>query len=134
MLLFPEISLGTLLIPRPTLTIIFFLLLFQLNFTSFYKDVIIMASFGEQLSGLAGKIRASTSSEQFDLNNYDETRTRQTLHSAFGSPLTGLSQLSFLQYFLLFSSSLFFIPLYPLRIVSFDCNDQHRMRWCAFNL
>ena len=54
----------------------------------------IMASFEEQLSGLAGKIRASTTSEQFDLNNYDEARTKQTLCSAFATPLIGEFNLS----------------------------------------
>ena len=78
-----------------------------------------MASFGEQLSGLAGKIRASTSSEQFDLNNYDETRTRQTFLSAFGSPLTGMLQLLFLQCFL--PSSLLFFPILSPTTPSEDC-------------
>ena len=59
-----------------------------------------MASFEEQLSGLAGKIRASTDSDQFDLNNYDEVRTRQTLLSAFGTPLTGSLAISLFPSFL----------------------------------
>ena len=47
-----------------------------------------MAAFGEQLSGLAGKIRTSTTSEQFDFSNFDELRTKQTLTAAFSQPLT----------------------------------------------
>lgn len=38
----------------------------------------------EQLSGLAGKIRAADYSEQWDLANYDEARVTDLVTSAFG--------------------------------------------------
>jgi hypothetical protein len=51
-----------------------------------------MASF-ENLSGLAGEIRASTSSEQFDLAGYTEERARQLIQNAFGAPLTAPTEM-----------------------------------------
>ena len=45
-----------------------------------------MAAF-EQLSGLAGEIRASITSEQFDLAGYTEPRVKELLHQAFSEPL-----------------------------------------------
>ena len=49
-----------------------------------------MASFGEeQLSGLAGEIRRSIESDQYDLANYTETRVKDLVTAAFSSPLTG---------------------------------------------
>ena len=41
-----------------------------------------------QLSGMAGEIRAATTSEQFDLGGYTELRTSDLIKSAFNSPLT----------------------------------------------
>mmetsp|Transcript_18382 Transcript_18382/g.30807 ORF Transcript_18382/g.30807 Transcript_18382/m.30807 type:complete len:464 (+) Transcript_18382:108-1499(+) len=46
-----------------------------------------------QLSGLAGEIRASISSEQFDLAGYTEVRAIDLMTSAFGSPLTEPKQM-----------------------------------------
>ena len=40
----------------------------------------------EQLSGLAGKIRQSVESEQFDLSGYTEIRTHELMISAFSKP------------------------------------------------
>lgn len=51
-----------------------------------------MAAFGnstEQLSGLAGEIRRSTESDQYDLANYTEPRVRDLMIAAFSAPLTG---------------------------------------------
>lgn len=50
-----------------------------------------MASFdgGEQLSGLAGEIRRSLDSEQYDLANYTEQRVKDLMVAAFSAPLTG---------------------------------------------
>ncbi len=48
-----------------------------------------MAAFGgETLSGMAGEIRGSITSEQFDLANYTEARVRDLVTAAFSSPLT----------------------------------------------
>mmetsp|Transcript_28344 Transcript_28344/g.39030 ORF Transcript_28344/g.39030 Transcript_28344/m.39030 type:complete len:459 (+) Transcript_28344:10-1386(+) len=41
----------------------------------------------EQLSGLAGEIRSSISSEQYDLGGYTEQRSKDLIHAAFSSPL-----------------------------------------------
>ena len=38
-------------------------------------------------SGLAGEIRGSTCSEQFDLGGYTELRATELMRAAFGSPL-----------------------------------------------
>lgn len=50
-----------------------------------------MASFSqtEQISGLAGKIRASVDSEQFDLAGYTEARARDLMLASFTQPLAG---------------------------------------------
>eukprot|EP01031_Cornospumella_fuschlensis_P044053 gene44053-53859_t len=49
-----------------------------------------MAAFSseEALSGLAGDIRSSIVSEQYDLGGYTESRTRDLVIAAFGKPLT----------------------------------------------
>ena len=47
-----------------------------------------MAAFEEQLSGMAGEIRSSLTSEQFDLANYTELRARDLVLAAFSSPLS----------------------------------------------
>jgi hypothetical protein len=54
-----------------------------------------MAAFSEEqaLSGLAGEIRSSISSEQFDLSNYTETRAKDLVTAAFSSPLTAPTQM-----------------------------------------
>lgn len=41
-----------------------------------------------QLSGMAGEIRSATTSEQFDLGGYTESRASDLISSAFSSPLT----------------------------------------------
>jgi hypothetical protein len=46
-----------------------------------------MAGFEEQLSGMAGEVRSSIGSEQFDLANYTEARARDLVLAAFSSPL-----------------------------------------------
>jgi polyhydroxyalkanoate synthesis regulator phasin len=45
-----------------------------------------MAAF-EQLSGMAGEIRAATTSEQFDLAGYTEARAKELMVQAFSTPL-----------------------------------------------
>ena len=47
-----------------------------------------MAGFEEQLSGMAGEVRSSLTSEQFDLANYTEARVRDLVLAAFSSPLS----------------------------------------------
>lgn len=47
-----------------------------------------MSGVEEQLSGMAGEVRSSLTSEQFDLANYTEARVRDLVLSAFSSPLT----------------------------------------------
>ena len=47
-----------------------------------------MAASEEQLSGMAGEIRSSLTSEQFDLANYTELRARDLVLAAFSSPLS----------------------------------------------
>ena len=43
-----------------------------------------MAEFtAEQLSGLAGEIRSSLTSDQYDLGGYTEQRAKDLIHSAF---------------------------------------------------
>lgn len=37
----------------------------------------------EQLSGLAGEIRSSITSDQYDLGGYTEQRARDLIHAAF---------------------------------------------------
>ena len=44
---------------------------------------------GEQMSGLAGEIRRSIDSEQYDLANYTEQRVKELMVAAFSAPLTG---------------------------------------------
>jgi hypothetical protein len=51
-----------------------------------------MAQF-EQLSGLAGDIRSTITSEQFDLGGYNELRARDLIISAFSSPLTAPTEM-----------------------------------------
>lgn len=46
-----------------------------------------MAAF-EQLSGMAGEVRSSLTSDQFDLANYTEARAHDLIIAAFSSPLT----------------------------------------------
>jgi hypothetical protein len=46
-----------------------------------------MAAF-EELSGMAGEIRNSTESTQFDLSGYTEPRVTELMHSAFSTPLS----------------------------------------------
>eukprot|EP00798_Chlamydomonas_sp_ICE-L_P000840 gene840-33571_t len=41
----------------------------------------------EQLSGLAGEVRSSISSDQFDLSGYTESRARDLMLAAFSTPL-----------------------------------------------
>lgn len=49
-----------------------------------------MAAFdGEQLSGLAGQIRRSIESDEYDLANYTESRVKELMIAAFSAPLTG---------------------------------------------
>lgn len=50
-----------------------------------------MAAVEEQLSGMAGEIRSSLTSEQFDLANYTEARARDLVLAAFSSPLSAPS-------------------------------------------
>jgi hypothetical protein len=50
-----------------------------------------MAAVQEQLSGMAGEIRLSLTSEQFDLANYTEARARDLVLAAFSSPLSAPS-------------------------------------------
>ena len=49
-----------------------------------------MASFDnqQQLSGLAGQLRAATESDQYDLAGYTEQRIRDLVTASFSSPLT----------------------------------------------
>ncbi len=49
-----------------------------------------MAAFDEvPISGMAGEIRASTTSDQFDLAGVSQSRVTETIKNAFGSPLRG---------------------------------------------
>ena len=49
-----------------------------------------MAAFDEQpMSGMAGEIRACTTSEQFDFAGVSQTRVTDTIKNAFASPLKG---------------------------------------------
>ena len=54
-----------------------------------------MAAFDstQQLSGLAGQIRGSIDSEQFDLAGYTEARVKDLVTAAFSSPLTAPSKM-----------------------------------------
>lgn len=54
-----------------------------------------MAAFeeSEQLSGLAGEIRSSVTSEQFDLSNYTQQRARDLVLAAFSTPLTAPTEM-----------------------------------------
>ena len=54
-----------------------------------------MAAFDstQQLSGLAGQIRGSIDSEQFDLAGYTEARVKDVVTAAFSSPLTAPSKM-----------------------------------------
>jgi len=47
-----------------------------------------MSSFDEHISGIAGEIRASLDSDQFDLSGYNEIRAKDLIISAFSKPLT----------------------------------------------
>ena len=47
-----------------------------------------MAGLVEQLSGMAGEVRSSLTSEQFDLANYTEIRARDLVLAAFSAPLS----------------------------------------------
>lgn len=47
----------------------------------------------DQLSGLAGDIRATITSEQFDLGGYNEQRARDLIISAFTAPLTAPTEM-----------------------------------------
>jgi hypothetical protein len=54
-----------------------------------------MAQFAEieQLSGLAGDIRSSVSSEQYDLGGYTEIRARELIITAFSKPLSAPTEM-----------------------------------------
>ena len=53
-----------------------------------------MSAFGsEHLSGLAGEIRSSVDSDQFDLSGYSESRAKDLITSAFSQPLTTPSKM-----------------------------------------
>ena len=52
-----------------------------------------MAGFEESLSGIAGDIRSSITSDQFDLSNYTEQRCRDLITAAFSSPLSAPSEM-----------------------------------------
>lgn len=49
------------------------------------KEKKIMTEFatGEQLSGLAGEIRSSVTSDQYDLGGYTEQRAKDLMHATF---------------------------------------------------
>mmetsp|Transcript_16823 Transcript_16823/g.25295 ORF Transcript_16823/g.25295 Transcript_16823/m.25295 type:complete len:450 (-) Transcript_16823:143-1492(-) len=47
----------------------------------------------EQINGLAGDIRSSLSSEQYDLAGYTESRTHDLIHQAFSQPLNTPTQM-----------------------------------------
>eukprot|EP01035_Chromulina_nebulosa_P030499 gene30499-40527_t len=54
-----------------------------------------MAEFatGEQLSGLAGEIRSSVTSDQYDLGGYTEQRAKDLMHATFSAPLTAPTEM-----------------------------------------
>jgi hypothetical protein len=47
----------------------------------------------EHVGGLAGEIRSSIESTQFDLSGYSESRVTDLVHAAFSSPLDAPSQM-----------------------------------------
>ena len=47
----------------------------------------------DALSGLAGEIRSSTASEQFDLSGYSESRVKDLMLATFSTPLTAPTEM-----------------------------------------